>query len=116
VPASAGFGEIERAFLDHPVRYVYVVDEAKRFAGVVSLHEIKQRLLSPQGESPPTAGELMRSEFVVLTPETSLGDALQKFLDQGAERLPVVRSADDRRLLGVVSKSDLLLEIQDLTG
>lgn len=116
VPASAGFDQIERAFLEHPVRFVYVVDEAGRFGGVVSLHEIKQRLLSPQDASAPTAGELMRSEFAVLTPEASLGDALQMFLTQGTERLPVVRSTADRHLLGVVSKSDLLLEIQSLTG
>lgn len=116
VPASASFDQIERAFLEHPVRFVYVVDEAGRFGGVVSLHEIKQRLLSPQGATSPTAGELMRSEFAVLTPETPLGDALQMFLTQSAERLPVVRSASDRHLLGVVSKSDLLLEIQSLTG
>ena len=116
VPASAGFDQIERAFLEHPVRFVYVVDEAGRFGGVVSLHEIKQRLLAPQGANSPTAGELMRSEFAVLTPETALGDALQMFLTQGTERLPVVSSAADRQLLGVVSKSDLLLEIQSLTG
>ncbi|MFZ1907593.1 MAG: ClcB-like voltage-gated chloride channel protein, partial [Burkholderiales bacterium] len=116
VPASAGFDQIERAFLEHPVRFVYVVDQAGRFGGVISLHEIKQRLLAPQGAPSPTAGELMRSEFTVLTPDTALGDALQMFLTQGAERLPVVRSTTDRHLLGVVSKSDLLLEIQSLTG
>ncbi len=116
VPVGAGFDQVERAFLEHPVRYVYVVDEAGRFGGVVSLHEIKQRLLAPEGAPSPTAGELMRSEFAVLTPDTALGDALQMFLTQGAERLPVVRSAADRQLLGVVSKSDLLLEIQSLTG
>ncbi|HUJ86120.1 MAG TPA: ClcB-like voltage-gated chloride channel protein [Burkholderiales bacterium] len=116
VPASAGFDQVERAFLEHPVRYVYVVDEAGCFGGVVSLHELKQRLLAPQQGAPsPTAGELMRREFAVLTPDTALGDALQMFLTQGAERLPVVSSAADRRLLGVVSKSDLLLEIQSLT-
>ena len=116
VPASAGFEQIERAFLEHPVRFVYVVDEAGRFGGVVSLQEIKPRLLAPQDTPAPTAGELMRSEFAVLTPETALGDALQMFLTQGAERLPVVSSAAERKLLGVVSKSDLLLEIQSLTG
>ena len=116
VPASAGFEQIERAFLEHPVRFVYVVDEAGRFGGVVSLQEIKPRLLAPQDTPAPTAGELMRSEFAVLTPETALGDALQMFLTQGAERLPVVSSTAERKLLGVVSKSDLLLEIQSLTG
>jgi len=116
VPVTAAFADVERAFLEHPVRYVYVVDGAGRFCGVVSLHEIKQLLISRQGPPSSTAGELMRREFAVLTPETALGDALQMFLTQDTERLPVVRSAEDRTLLGVVSKSDLLLEIQTLSG
>ena len=115
VPQSAGFAEVERAFLEHPVRYVYVVDDAGRFQGVVSLHEIKKSLLSDEAEG-PAVQQIVRREFAVLTPETPLGDALQAFLTQGAERLPVVKSAADRQLLGVVSKSDLLLEIQSFTG
>ena len=115
VLASAAFAEVERAFLEHPVRYVYVVDEAGRFAGVVSLHEIKKSLVSREA-APPRVEEIMRREFTLLTPDTALGDALQAFLTQGTERLPVVASAEDRTLLGVVSKSDLLLEIHQLAA
>jgi len=115
VLASATFAEVERAFLEHPVRYVYVVDEAGRFAGVVSLHEIKKSLVSRE-VAPPRVEEIMRREFTLLTPDTALGDALQAFLTQGTERLPVVASAEDRTLLGVVSKSDLLLEIHQLAA
>lgn len=116
VRASASFAEIERAFLEHPVRYVYVVDDAQRFEGAISLHEIKQHLLG-RGPTPmSTAGELMKRDFAVLVPEASLGDALQVFLTQGTERLPVVNSATERRLLGVVSKSELLLQIQQFAG
>jgi len=116
VSVAASFAEVERAFLEHPVRHVYVVDEEGRFQGVVSLHEIKPLLVGRERTPPPAAGELMRREFAVLTPEMALGDALQAFLTQGTERLPVVASAEDRKLLGVVSKSDLLLEIHTLSG
>jgi CIC family chloride channel protein len=116
VAAAASFAEVERAFLEHPVRNVYVVDEDGRFLGAVSLHEIKPLLVGRESTPLPTAGELARREFEVLTPDMALGDALQAFLTQGTERLPVVASAEDRKLLGVVSKSDLLLEIQSLSG
>ena len=116
VRASASFAEIERAFLEHPVRYVYVVDDTQRFEGAISLHEIKQHLLA-RGPTPvSTAGELMKRDFAVLVPEASLGDALQVFLTQGTERLPVVSNTTERRLLGVVSKSELLLQIQQFAG
>lgn len=113
---DAGIAEIEHAFLAYPVRNVHVVDEAGCFAGIVSLQEIKKRLLAPEKAQPSTVLELMRRDFAVLTPETALGDALQVFLTQGTERLPVVKSTTDRQLLGVISKSDLLLQIQRIFG
>jgi len=116
VAPDAGFAEIERAFLEHPVRYVYVVGPEGRFEGAVSLQEIKHRLIAPTGAEPAKAGELMRRDFAMLSPETSLGEALQAFLTQQTERLPVVKDAAGRKLLGVVSKSDLLLQIQRIAG
>jgi len=116
VRASADFAEVERSFLNHPVRYVYVVDDAARFEGVISLHEIKQHLLARDTKPTVTAGELMNRDFKFLEPGASLGDALQAFLTQGTERLPVVSNAEQRRLLGVVSKSELLLQIQQFAG
>ncbi len=116
VSASASFAEVERIFLDHPVRYVYVVDDAQRFLGAISLQEIKQHLIGRSAAPSSTAAELMRRDFPVVLPDASLGDALQVFLTQGTERLPVVSSAEERRLLGVVSRSELLLQIQQFAG
>ena len=116
VRASASFAEIERIFLEHPVRYVYVVDDLQRFLGAISLHEIKQHLIGRGAAPSSTAGELMKRDFPVVLPDASLGDALQVFLTQGTERLPVVSSTDERRLLGVVSRSELLLQIQQFAS
>jgi CIC family chloride channel protein len=116
VPVGASFGEVEHAFLEHPVRYVYVVDEAQRFQGVIALQDIKRQLLAREGAEPPHAGALMTREFQALTPQASLGDALQMFLAQGSERLPVIKSAEDRELLGVVSRSELLFQIEQIAG
>ena len=113
VGEDAGFAQVERAFLEHPVRYVYVLDGERRFAGVISLDRIKERLLRRSPGSEPRVGDLVQRDFPLLTPEMRLGDALQKFFAHRGERLPVVASDADRRLLGVVSKSDLLLQIQE---
>jgi len=64
----------------------------------------------------PFATRRVRPRLCAVVALFLLGDALQAFLTQGTERLPVVNSAADRQLLGVVSKSDLLLEIQSFTG
>jgi chloride channel protein, CIC family len=113
VEEDAPFAEVERAFLEHPVRYVYVLDRERRFAGVIALQQIKQRLLRRGSQPEPRVEELVQRGFPLLTPEMRLGDALQKFFVHHGERLPVVASDTDRRLLGVVSKSDLLLQIRE---
>ena len=51
----------------------------------------------------------MRTHFLhEVTPDMSLGEALQLFLDHQGERLPVIASVEDPRLLGVVFKTSLL--------
>lgn len=114
VRASASIAELERSFLEHPVRNVYVVDDADRFLGAVSLQQIKRHLISREGAARASAGDLAWRDFPVLDPEANLGEALQLFLVHRHERLPVVSGASERRLLGAVSRSDLLLQIQQL--
>ena len=51
----------------------------------------------------------MRARFLhEVTPEMSLGEALQLFLDHQGERLPVIAGTDNPQLLGVVFKTSLL--------
>ena len=116
VDERAGLDELERVFLAHPVRYAYVLDDARRFRGAISVHKVKPRLLGRADGADGTLASLMDADFPVLTPDMSLGDALQKFLAFRGERLPVIASAADRRLLGSVSKSDLLLKIGEAAG
>jgi CIC family chloride channel protein len=55
-----------------------------------------------------SAGELLSQAILPITADTGLGEALQRFLDHLGERLPVIESADNPVLLGVVAKSALL--------
>jgi CIC family chloride channel protein len=93
---------MSRLFLQHPVKYLYVVDAGNRYLGVVPL--------SALGTAPAetTAGALLSQAIMPITADTGLGEALQRFLDHLGERLPVIESADNPALLGVVAKSALL--------
>jgi CIC family chloride channel protein len=103
------FEEMTRTFVKHRVNHVYVTGPVDRLIGVILLHDIAPFL--SEGRQ---TGSLLANDFVhdcptLLTPDMGLGDALQKFLSHHADRLPVINNADDRRLLGEVSKTDLLL-------
>ena len=108
VPLSANIKDMTRVFLEYPVKYLYVVDEAGHFQGVVALKNITSDLLDDQGCAAKTAADYLQPEFDVLTPDMSLGEALQHFLAFQGERLPVIEKKTQPLLLGVVYKTSLL--------
>ena len=106
---DAPFEDVTRMFVRHPVKYVYVVDHAQRFCGVVALQDVTSILVEETRPHTPTIAELLREQFDFLTAGMSMSEALQLFLAHQGERLPVVESRENPVLLGVVYKS-LLLE------
>jgi CIC family chloride channel protein len=109
VPLSARFAEIARLFISVRVNNLYVNDEAGRFAGAVSLHDIKPYLADPGLAGLVIAKDIVREDFPRLTADETLSDALGKFLATDVQRLPVIDG--DGRLLGSLSKNDLMLAI-----
>jgi CIC family chloride channel protein len=93
---------MSKLFLQHPVKYLYVVDAGNRYLGVVPLAAL--------GSAPTetSAGALLSQAILPVTADTGLGEALQRFLDHLGERLPLIESASNPVLLGVVAKSALL--------
>lgn len=109
LPLDAPFHDLTRLFLEYPVKYIYIVDDAHRYQGVVALQDVTSVLLDQHAAATKKARDFLRRDFLaVITPEMSLSDALQRFLAHQGERLPIVQSPDDPVLLGAVYKSSLL--------
>ncbi len=107
LPLAAPFAEMMAMFGQHPVKYLYIVDDAQRYQGVVALRDLAA--LEREAREGKVARDFLRRELLPLvTPQMSLGDAYQQFLAHHGERLPVVQSLDDPLLLGVVYKTALL--------
>ncbi|HVS08761.1 MAG TPA: ClcB-like voltage-gated chloride channel protein [Planctomycetota bacterium] len=111
VGEHARFGELVEAFKESRYNYIYVTTADGRLLGAVSLHDIKSHLEEPLLADLLIASELMRENFPSLESETTLGEALETFLLHDGERLPVVSDARERRLVGSLSKTDLLLTL-----
>src|SRR5690349_12909130 len=108
VPPTATVQDMTRVFLEYPVKYLYVTDETGCFLGVVALKDITSDLIERRDTSARTAADYLQPHFDVLTPDMSLGVALQHFLAHQGERLPVIESVSRPKLTGVVYKSSLL--------
>jgi CIC family chloride channel protein len=111
IAPNATFGKIANLFTTHRINYVYVVDDQRRFLGVVSLHEMKPYLNDPFMSEAVIAFDMMRDDFPVLTLNQDLTEALRAFTKHDGERIPVVNNDHDRQLVGVISKTDLLLSL-----
>jgi CIC family chloride channel protein len=107
LPLHAPMADMLAMFDRHPVKYLYVVDDAGRYQGVVALRDL---VAAPsRGQPGTTARDFLRCGLLPLvTPEMALADAYRQFQVHHGERLPVVQSLADPLLLGVVYKTALL--------
>ncbi|MEU8585849.1 CBS domain-containing protein [Streptomyces sp. NPDC048664] len=104
VRPGTAFKEIARVLDEYDITAVPVVDGDERPLGVVSEADLLRRQTSRGVGS--TAGELMTSPAVVAEPEWSVVRAARTMEKWKVKRLPVVDG--DGRLIGVVSRGDLL--------
>ena len=121
---SAGFKEIVGLMQQHGVSALPVVDGDRRLVGIVSEADLllkeeyaieglsRERLLdfrwrkSERAKAAGTiAAQLMTRRVVTIEPEATLAKAARLLHEEKVKRLPVV---DDDRLIGIVSRADLL--------
>lgn len=113
VSPEATFQEICNAFITTPINHLYVVGPEVKFIGVVSLHDIKSFLGQPDIATGVLAMDIVREEFPTISPDAQLADALTAFTQHPVERLPVVAADGSHRLLGSLSKNDLLVALTE---
>ena len=114
VSSGAHFAEIGQKFIATRVNYLYVT-EGDRFVGAVSLHDIKNYLNTPELAELVIAEDIVRHGFPVVRPEASLAEAMETFVHHDGERLPVVNNPTENRLIGSISKTDVILALAGST-
>ncbi len=109
-------GDSARVLMDRmlasPSSQFYVVDDLDRLLGAITLADARRVLLSP-----PSLLDILRAEDIMratptVLPGDSLSSALPKFARANLQELPVLRSRDDRRILGALAYPDVLSAYQ----
>lgn len=115
VGEKTSFDEIARHFIVNTFRYLYVVDENGAYIGAVSLDDIKEYLGASLLTDLVIAKDILSPGPPPVSVSSTLEEALDKFTvkDVRLERLPVVAEGPVPRLLGSVTKTDLLLAIAE---
>ncbi|MEO8205204.1 MAG: ClcB-like voltage-gated chloride channel protein [Chthoniobacterales bacterium] len=109
VSASASFSEVCEKLTAVRHNYLYVLDDAQRFSGVISLHDIKRFLSDPDLARLIIARDITRENFPTLLPDNHLSTVFERFARHDGERIPVLSGDHSGRLVGSISKADALL-------
>jgi CIC family chloride channel protein len=118
-PAAAAVpeGTTVRAMLDglpkRPVQTVYIVDDRHQLLAALDPRTVMARVKSGEIDADEPVSRLSAPISCVLTPDMSLAVALDGFLRERVKTLPVTAGQWHTRLLGEVSRHDLLLAVQD---
>ena len=100
--------EIADRFLASPNNFVPIVDEKEKLIGVVALQDLKEFLHDNQDLAGVIALDLMRPPPKCLTPGQRLLDALPLVMESELRNIPVVSTPAENRLVGSVSRAQLL--------
>lgn len=100
--------EIADRFLTSSNNFVPIVDAQQRLIGVVSLQDLKGYLHDNVELAGVIALDLMRPPPKCLTPGQRLLDALPLVLGSELRNIPVVSTASENRLVGSVSRAQIL--------
>ena len=111
VMETSGFGADRSDAASHTFKHLYVVDANRRFLGAIALQDLKPFLHDTDLPQVVIALDLMHDDVPVLTSDASLKESLEVFARHDGERLPVLDNTRDRRLVGSLAKTDVLLTL-----
>ena len=113
IPDDADFREITAKFVSNRFNYLYVTDQAGAFLGAISLHDIKSYLNEAELASVVVARDIVREDIPTIAAHDTLSEALDRFAQHDGERLPVLIGDESRKLIGSLSKTDLILALAE---
>jgi Zn-dependent protease/CBS domain-containing protein len=89
--------------------YPVMVDE--KLAGIVTISDVQK--VPEEKRSTATVGDIMVKAIYIIEPNADAAEAMKKMAERQIRRLPVM---EDGKLVGIVSRSDLLRAIEICSG
>jgi len=84
----------------------YPVVMHDRLVGIVTFEDVEKVPFEERDKT--LVRDIMTKDLIVTYPDETLENALIKLVDKGIGRLPVVDRRDERKLLGLITRSDIM--------
>ena len=88
--------------------YFPVIDNEGDMTGILSFSDIREVLFEEQLGDLLIAGELANPKVISLTPQQNLNEAMEIFSQLDVDQLPVVRSEDKLKVIGMLTRSEMM--------
>ncbi len=88
--------------------YFPVIDESGRMTGIISMQDIKWVIHDEEQRMEALVGNVCSRKVLVLTPDDNLYNAMSLFDMKGIEEIPVVEATDNRWVVGMLRRRDVL--------
>lgn len=88
--------------------YFPVIDETGRMTGIISMQDVKWILHDETQRMEALVGNVCSRKVLVLTPDDNLYSAINLFDLKGIEEIPVVEATDNRWVVGMLRRRDVL--------
>jgi len=85
-----------------------VINEAGQLRGVLSFSDLEKYTMGADKDNPPAANDLASHDVVTVKQDDSLFLALTRISQGDFSILPVVENMDSKRLVGVISRRDIV--------
>jgi signal-transduction protein with cAMP-binding, CBS, and nucleotidyltransferase domain len=108
VQHTATLGQVARSMRQWNVGSAIVLDDGGKVAGVISERELVESVARSRNPDVGTAQSWMKTDFVMVSPEMAIPDAVEAMRVSGVRHLTV---GHEGNLAGVVSIRDLLASV-----
>mgnify|MGYP003970982833 FL=1 len=88
--------------------YFPVIDNKGDMTGILSFSDIREVIFEEQLGDLIVAGELANTKVYSLTPQQNLNEAMEIFSKLDVDQLPVVRSEDKLKVIGMLTRGDMM--------
>ena len=88
--------------------YFPVLDNKGDMTGILSFSDIREVIFEEQLGDLLVAGELANTKVYSLTPQQNLNEAMEIFSQLDVDQLPVVRSEDKLKVIGMITRGDMM--------
>jgi CIC family chloride channel protein len=105
--------DVAKRFLTSTYNYLPVVDQHQRLVGMVALQDLKEHLGAGLELRAVIAADVMRPPPSCVTPNQSLASVFNLALTSHQQNIPVVNTLTEMRLIGALSRSELLALFSD---